>query len=817
MKIAALPPRRRRAALAAARQLRPPSGRRPRRPAGGASRKPMLACAAVRRASAARRGAAGPRRRLLRRSRIGSPTSRRTAHGPMSRRRSRPRRPGRPIGEESWFGAFGSTGDTPSLIEDSRFAASWQAEPEASPSERRRPRQGDGRNDVRAHLPRLHRRARGARRRPGRVTSPLTGVFGLRPTPDGRRRQPRLCGAGDQHVAAAALAPRRRAASLRPAAQPAVDRDHRRRPGALHGAAPRLAGLEHQLRGAAGAAGADGRRADAARCSRSRPLRSRRWRCSASPGSACSTGGDATVLMTQAGLAGSGFFVITVLAGELAGRLAREELSARGSLELARQQAQLNRLVIEEMEDGVLVVDRGGKVRAANPAARRLLAPEGIEPRRRRSSCAACRPGARSSTRRAGVRRGRLAGGRPRRAAAVRARLAPDAARCACASRASASRSASEEFCVLFLEDVRNVQARSRQEKLAAMGRVSAGIAHEIRNPLAAIAQANALLAEDATDPAQRQLTQMVTENVERLKRIVDDVMEVAPGRVAGGRRDRRHGAGRPRSAASGRRPPASPLGERQRRCRLELPARAARRAVRRRAPAAGARQPARQRPPACERQRRARSWSGCWRADERGARRASACSATARRSRPTSSPICSSRFSRLAAAAAGLGLYICRELCERYGARIDYRLLPPGERAPQRVLRRHAPRRPAAGRRPHCTSPHDHCLALQPARRRRRARPAHAVRADAAARGLRPRHRRHGPGGAAASEGPHLQRRHHRHAPARRHRPRRAALARGERPAREGDRHHRLRLGRERGRGAQGRAPTTTSPSRST
>ena len=49
-----------------------------------------------------------------------------------------------------------------------------------------------------------------------------------------------------------------------------------------------------------------------------------------------------------------------MLAGELAGRLAREELSARGSLELARQQAQLNRLVIEEMEDGVLVVDRRG-------------------------------------------------------------------------------------------------------------------------------------------------------------------------------------------------------------------------------------------------------------------------------------------------------------------------------------------------------------------------------------------------------------------------------------------------------------------------
>jgi two-component system, NtrC family, sensor histidine kinase PilS len=71
-----------------------------------------------------------------------------------------------------------------------------------------------------------------------------------------------------------------------------------------------------------------------------------------------------------------------------------------------------------------------------------------------------------------------------------------------------------------------------RQDKLAAMGRVSAGIAHEIRNPLAAIAQANALLCEDAATPTQQQLTKMVADNVKRLKRIVDDVMEAAPGAV---------------------------------------------------------------------------------------------------------------------------------------------------------------------------------------------------------------------------------------------------------------------------------------------
>ncbi|MBI2733474.1 MAG: hypothetical protein HYX44_09310 [Aquabacterium sp.] len=52
-----------------------------------------------------------------------------------------------------------------------------------------------------------------------------------------------------------------------------------------------------------------------------------------------------TSLLTQAGLTGFGLFAIAALASELSARLAKEERSARGSLELARQQAQLNRLV----------------------------------------------------------------------------------------------------------------------------------------------------------------------------------------------------------------------------------------------------------------------------------------------------------------------------------------------------------------------------------------------------------------------------------------------------------------------------------------
>jgi two-component system, NtrC family, sensor histidine kinase PilS len=240
-------------------------------------------------------------------------------------------------------------------------------------------------------------------------------------------------------------------------------------------------------------------------------------------------GGDGGLRMTQAGLAGIGLFVIGLLASELAGRLAREERAARGSMELARQQAQLNRLVIDEMQEGVLVLDRRGHVRAANPAARGLLAGQQMVrtapfPLR---GVPAWEPLVGAVEQAFGI------GGWPEEGRDVTLDFGPGERRMLrLRMRFTRRREAhgTEDLCVLFIEDVRNLLARSRQEKLAAMGRISAGIAHEIRNPLAAIDQANALLAEDCTDPQAQRLTAMVSSNVQRLKRIVDDVMEVAPG-----------------------------------------------------------------------------------------------------------------------------------------------------------------------------------------------------------------------------------------------------------------------------------------------
>jgi two-component system, NtrC family, sensor histidine kinase PilS len=87
----------------------------------------------------------------------------------------------------------------------------------------------------------------------------------------------------------------------------------------------------------------------------------------------------------------------------------------------------------------------------------------------------------------------------------------------------------------VFLEDLTRIQAEAQQLKLAAMGRLTANIAHEIRNPLSAINHAAELLLEELEiNETQRRLLQIVHDNTQRLDRMVQDVLKL-------NRRDRAH------------------------------------------------------------------------------------------------------------------------------------------------------------------------------------------------------------------------------------------------------------------------------------
>lgn len=234
--------------------------------------------------------------------------------------------------------------------------------------------------------------------------------------------------------------------------------------------------------------------------------------------------GDTASFFLQAALTGAGLFLISFLANQIATRLANVELRAQRSQLAARVQRLVNELVIESLTDGILVVDQRSIVRSANPAARLLL---GTERARQVNSFDLAGQIewqdlvdlVKLSFSEHGGQQAEItihhAGQGPRRVR-VRTQLT------------ATQGGGAESLCVMFLQDQREMEARMRTEKLASMGRMSAAVAHEIRNPLAAIAQANALLDEDLCEPRHKQLTHMVQQNAKRLERIVEDVLNIS-------------------------------------------------------------------------------------------------------------------------------------------------------------------------------------------------------------------------------------------------------------------------------------------------
>jgi two-component system sensor histidine kinase PilS (NtrC family) len=224
---------------------------------------------------------------------------------------------------------------------------------------------------------------------------------------------------------------------------------------------------------------------------------------------------DAEVaLYLQAGLLSIVYFAVAWLAHTLAKyAIASEKLAAVRGVDLANM-AESNRLVIQDMPDGVLVVDGHGVLRQYNPSAERLL---GYAFSTAGSiTLAQCSPllADRFEIWRQNQGRGYEVLRLPVTHRQVRVRFLP-------VQR--------EGFwgAVVFLEDMQRVQAQAQQIKLAALGRLTANIAHEVRNPLSAISYATELLREEMHEPAQERLFQIILDNTARLNRIVLDVMQL--------------------------------------------------------------------------------------------------------------------------------------------------------------------------------------------------------------------------------------------------------------------------------------------------
>src|SRR5579871_4388106 len=220
-----------------------------------------------------------------------------------------------------------------------------------------------------------------------------------------------------------------------------------------------------------------------------------------------------------AGMLGAVLFLVALSAWPLSKRLSENEaLMRRQEIDLANL-AQLSQYIVQHLRESILVVDPSDRIRLINESAAHVLgdlvAVPGaligeVSPRLlyllttwRNDSSALLHAEAGTFVAADGAR-------------IVRPHFAPLGG----GARAPV---------IVFLEDTGDLASRVQQTKLAALGRLSASIAHEIRNPVGAMSHAAQLLSEAPrlTDE-ERRLTQIMQSHSTRVSGIIDNVLQLS-------------------------------------------------------------------------------------------------------------------------------------------------------------------------------------------------------------------------------------------------------------------------------------------------
>lgn len=216
--------------------------------------------------------------------------------------------------------------------------------------------------------------------------------------------------------------------------------------------------------------------------------------------------------IARAGLLGAVLFIAAGIAYVLAKRMRESEaLAKRHAIDLANLE-QLNRYIIQQLQSGVLVVDASNRIRLANHMANTLL---------------------------------NLDTGHEKNLDSIAPELTQqlnhwrrdpnwpiepiDAGGSTLIPRFGPLTTAQGEGALILLEDSAHLDQQSQQIKLASLGRLTASIAHEIRNPLGAISHAAQLLDEsDQLDREDQRLAEIIGDHTRRVNTIIENVLQLS-------------------------------------------------------------------------------------------------------------------------------------------------------------------------------------------------------------------------------------------------------------------------------------------------
>lgn len=223
--------------------------------------------------------------------------------------------------------------------------------------------------------------------------------------------------------------------------------------------------------------------------------------------------GPVATAYPQAALLGAILFVVAILATLLARRSAQTAALAEQRSRALRRVSELNERIVQQMESGILVVARDDTITLANASADQLLgAGHGVTGR----ALASVAPGVAQALH-AWRAQPRMPLGTLDPGTGTDQRLQPQFT------------DLGEHGTLLSLEDAAFIEQQLQQLKLASLGRLTASIAHEIRNPLGAISHSAQLLAESADDEAgERRLVEIQLEHCRRINDIVENILQLS-------------------------------------------------------------------------------------------------------------------------------------------------------------------------------------------------------------------------------------------------------------------------------------------------